>query len=136
MKKILVAVDGSPVSVHAAKVAQQLAHATAGSVTLIHVTPSVYGDAKQGALPEIAAAELAVGAKVLQEVNGQLEGGPLPTLNLCGTPAEMIAQTAKDQAFDLVVVGNKGRGAVSRALLGSVADRLTHIADRPVLIVR
>jgi nucleotide-binding universal stress UspA family protein len=135
MKKILVAVDGSPASVLAARTAQQLASAMGAAVTLVHVTPSVYGDAKKSALPEIAEAELAVGAKVLAEVNAEL-GASLPALNLCGTPAEVIAQTAKDQAFDLVVVGNKGRGAVSRVLLGSVADRLTHIADRPVLIVR
>lgn len=135
MKKILVAVDGSPSSIQAARVAQQLAAATGGSLTLVHVTPSVYGDAGKAALPEIAEAELAVGAKVLAEVNAQL-GAALPALNLCGTPAEVIAQTAKDQDFELVVVGNKGRGAVSRALLGSVADRLTHIADRPVLVVR
>ncbi len=136
MKKILAAVDGSPISVHATKVALELAQATGGSVTLIHVAPSVYGDSKKGALPEIAQAELASGARVLKEVNAQLPGGPYPVINLCGTPAEIIAQTAMEQGFELVVVGNKGRGAVSRVLLGSVADRLTHICQMPVMIVR
>jgi nucleotide-binding universal stress UspA family protein len=136
MKKILVAVDGAPISVHAARVALELATATRGTVTLVHVTPSVYGDAQKGALPEIAQAELAAGAKVLKEVNAQLTGGPLPVLSLCGTPAEVIAKAATDHGFELVVVGNKGRGAISRVLLGSVADRLTHICALPVMIVR
>ncbi len=37
---------------------------------------------------------------------------------------------------DLVVVGSKGRGAVSRMLVGSVTDRLVHISKKPVLVVR
>jgi len=34
-----------------------------------------------------------------------------------------------------VVVGSRGRGAVTRVLLGSVADRLVHICKIPVLVV-
>jgi len=36
---------------------------------------------------------------------------------------------------DLVVVGHRGRGALARLLLGSVADRLVQICPKPVLIV-
>ena len=34
------------------------------------------------------------------------------------------------------VVGHRGRNAVARALLGSVADRLVQICPKPVLVVR
>jgi nucleotide-binding universal stress UspA family protein len=37
---------------------------------------------------------------------------------------------------DLIVVGSRGRGAVKRLLLGSVSDRIAHLAPVPVLIVR
>lgn len=138
MKKILAAVDGSIPSIHAAKKALELAQALGGSLTLIHVTPSVIapGDTPLTPMLDLEQAELAQGAEILKNVAGVLEGVPVATLNLLGSPAEVIADTALDQGYDLVVVGNKGRGAVSRVLLGSVADRLTHICKRPLLVVR
>ena len=33
------------------------------------------------------------------------------------------------------MVGSHGRGAVSRLLLGSVAERILHLAGRPVFVV-
>lgn len=138
MKKLLAAVDGSPPSLHAVRMAQELAGAMGGEVTLIHVTPSVIvaGDLPLTPLPNLQEAELAYGARILKEVNEKLGGTPLPTLNLLGAPAEVIADAAESKGFDLIVVGNKGKGAVSRVLLGSVADRLTHISKKPVLVVR
>jgi nucleotide-binding universal stress UspA family protein len=47
-----------------------------------------------------------------------------------------LAELAESGNFDLVVVGSKGRGAVSRMLVGSITDRLVHICKRPVLVVR
>jgi nucleotide-binding universal stress UspA family protein len=137
MKKILAAVDGSLPSIHAAKMALELAQATGASLTLIHVTPSVIlpGDVMLTPMPNLREAELAYGAGILKDVTGVLNG-KVESLNLLGSPAEVIADTAMDEGFDLVVVGNKGRGAVSRVLLGSIADRLTHICKRPVLVVR
>jgi nucleotide-binding universal stress UspA family protein len=36
----------------------------------------------------------------------------------------------------LIVVGHRGRGAIQRALLGSVANRLVQSSPVPVLVVR
>jgi nucleotide-binding universal stress UspA family protein len=36
---------------------------------------------------------------------------------------------------DLVVAGSRGQGAVARALLGSVSDRLVHLCPKPILVV-
>ena len=43
---------------------------------------------------------------------------------------------AKRDEIWLVVVGHRGRGSVERVLLGSVADRLTQLSSKPVLVVR
>jgi nucleotide-binding universal stress UspA family protein len=138
MKKILAAVDGSTPSIHAAKKALELARATNAEVTLIHVAPPsvLPGDVPMAPMVELRDAELARGAKILDDVAGTLEGAKVDRKNLLGAPAEVIADTAVDEGYDLVVVGNKGRGAVSRVLLGSVADRLVHICKRPVMVVR
>ena len=36
----------------------------------------------------------------------------------------------------VVVIGSRGRGEVSRTVLGSVSNRLVHICNKPILIVR
>ncbi|MER5582276.1 universal stress protein [Streptomyces asoensis] len=51
-----------------------------------------------------------------------------------GHPASVLLNEAKDAA--LVVVGNRGHGGFTEALLGSVGQHLTHHATCPVLIVR
>ena len=53
-----------------------------------------------------------------------------------GVPHEEIVALATDELADLLVIGTHGRGGVSRALLGSVADRVVRLAPCPVLTVR
>ena len=53
-----------------------------------------------------------------------------------GAPHEEIVALARDERADLIVIGTHGRGGVSRALLGSVADRVVRLAPCPVLTVR
>jgi nucleotide-binding universal stress UspA family protein len=138
MKKILAAVDGSLASVHAARKALELAEALHAELTLVHVEPPTVlpGDVPFAPIAELRDAALARGAETLKNIIRTLERSDVKTLNLIGPPAEAIADIAADNDFDLVVAGNKGRGAVSRVLLGSVADRLVHICKRPLMVVR
>ena len=138
MKKILVAVDGSLASIHASKQALELASAFGAKVTLAHVTPPTIlpGDVPMAPIAELRESELARGAAVLVDVAKALAPAKVETKNLLGPPAEVLSDLAMDEQYDLVVVGNKGRNAVTRVLLGSVADRLVHICKRPVLVVR
>lgn len=53
-----------------------------------------------------------------------------------GSPGSTLCQVAEDRAADVVVVGSRGRGALKRALLGSVSSHLVHRAPCPVLVVR
>ena len=53
-----------------------------------------------------------------------------------GAPADGIAQLASDLEADLVVVGTHGYRALSRLLLGSVAESTVRLAHCPVLVVR
>jgi universal stress protein A len=52
-----------------------------------------------------------------------------------GGAAEEIVKYAREVEAGLVVVGTHGRTGVSRALLGSVAERVTRTAPCPVLVV-
>jgi nucleotide-binding universal stress UspA family protein len=137
MKKILVAVDGSPPSLHAAKMALELARATGAELTAAYSVPPVAlpGEVPFTIVNEVAKADAARGQLLLDEVLKDL-GGEARLLLLEGAPAERIAEVAQSQGFELVVVGSRGRNAVARLFLGSVADRLVHICNKPVLVVR
>ena len=49
--------------------------------------------------------------------------------------ARRIADTAREVGADLIVVGTRGQSPIVGALLGSVSQRLLHIAACPVLVV-
>lgn len=53
-----------------------------------------------------------------------------------GTPAEAIVQYAAEQQVDQIVIGARGQGSLSSLLLGSVVDKVLHLAKQPVLVVR
>ncbi len=137
MKKILVAFDGSLASLHAARKALEIARALDASVTLASVVAPPHEPSMQLA-DDLTSALKATAEVTLREALAVLEPAlPVPeTRVLLGPVAETLADHAASTGYDLVVCGNRGRGAVSRVLLGSVADRLVHISQVPVLLVR
>jgi nucleotide-binding universal stress UspA family protein len=50
-------------------------------------------------------------------------------------PAHVIADLARDADADLIVVGSRGHGTIPGVLLGSVVQRLLHVAPCPLLVV-
>lgn len=65
----------------------------------------------------------------------QGHGVPLSSKLLSGPPAEAIADCARDERIDLIVVGSRSRPGVRHLLLGSVAERVLRLAPCPVLVV-
>jgi nucleotide-binding universal stress UspA family protein len=55
---------------------------------------------------------------------------------LVGPVAETIVKRAKDAGCDLIYIGTRGMTEVGKALMGSTATKVLHIADTPVLVVR
>lgn len=53
-----------------------------------------------------------------------------------GPTAEVIVKLARELGCAMVVMGTHGRGALPAALLGSVASKVLHLADCPVLLVK
>jgi nucleotide-binding universal stress UspA family protein len=53
-----------------------------------------------------------------------------------GRPTAGILQTAASWQADLILVGSSGRGAISRAILGSVSDEVVRTAPCPVLVAK
>jgi nucleotide-binding universal stress UspA family protein len=53
-----------------------------------------------------------------------------------GNPAVEIVNVAKDNGFDAIVIGHKGSGIVRERFLGSISEKVAHLAPCPVVIVR
>lgn len=53
-----------------------------------------------------------------------------------GTPAEAIVQYANGQTVDYIVMGRQGQGGLQALLLGSVVNKVLHLASCPVLLVK
>jgi nucleotide-binding universal stress UspA family protein len=53
-----------------------------------------------------------------------------------GRPADQILATLNESMFDLVVLGSRGRGSVTRLLLGSTSEQVLAAAPCSTLIVR
>ncbi len=63
---------------------------------------------------------------------------PMPGIvwDFTGAPEKLIAEAARDNSADLIAMTTHGRGGLSRALLGSTAEKLVRIAKVPTLTIR
>jgi nucleotide-binding universal stress UspA family protein len=49
---------------------------------------------------------------------------------------DVIEEEATQSPADLIVIGTHGRRGIRRLLLGSVAEGLTRVSSKPVLLIR
>ena len=50
--------------------------------------------------------------------------------------AETIAQYARDNQCETIIMGTRGMGAMGNLILGSVSTKVIHLADAPVMLVK
>ncbi len=53
-----------------------------------------------------------------------------------GNPAEVITDFSREYHCDLIVIGTRGMGAIKNLLLGSVASKVIHLTEKPLLLVK
>jgi nucleotide-binding universal stress UspA family protein len=53
-----------------------------------------------------------------------------------GDAAETIVEYAKEKGCHQIVMGTRGLGSVSNMIMGSVATKVIHLTDIPVLLVK
>lgn len=138
---IVTATDGSDQSLRAANVAASLARSNGAHlyvVTVVRPPEGWWGIV--GAPPPaeslgnaLADAQRVVLEKTVDAVD--LQGVDYETVEEVGDPANQLAAFAEEKGADLLVIGQRGAGLVERIMVGSVADRLVHIARTPVMVV-
>lgn len=77
-------------------------------------------------------------AKVLDPITRFLKRHPAPyrTKWVVGAPSDEILKAATREKAHMIVMGTHGHGLISRALMGSVAQKVVADADIPVLLVK
>jgi nucleotide-binding universal stress UspA family protein len=139
-RSLLVPLDGTELAEHALPISLSLArrHGAALQVVRIYVPVSgVYG--RHVLYDEELDRELMTSARAYLDdvVQRVTDAAPIPVSSVLleGPVADAISAHAAASGADLLVMTSRGRGAIARFLLGSVADQLARQASIRILFV-
>jgi nucleotide-binding universal stress UspA family protein len=136
---ILLAVDGSEHSYHAARVAADMARSMNSEILRIVVAydriPPFLGEPN---LQQAINARLSEAQEVLQKAVNVVGDVPaeVHTELIEGDAAESIIDVATTRSSDVIVMGSRGLGRLAGLVLGSTTQKVVSHAPCPVLIVR
>jgi len=141
--KILLAVDGSKYSLDAVRCLIEHAdwYRAKPEVELVTVHAPVPKLPNMGVVVgrnQIARYYREEGAAALKEASRKLRAAKVPfkARVLVGPVAETLVRHAARTRCDLIYIGTHGRTAAGNMLLGSIATKVLHVSDTPVLLVR
>jgi nucleotide-binding universal stress UspA family protein len=142
--RVLLAVDGSTASDRAAALVANLSWPIGSTISVLTAYP---GTAAMFSAPGIVMA-----ADVIQETEDAMEAEARRMVGdvarkFSGPDISVETQVVRERAataildeaardFDLIVLGNRGRGPFESAVLGSVSDEVANSSHRPVLVAR
>lgn len=148
LERIVAAIDSEPSrSGKVVDAAGELARRGDSNVLVVHVrdverpTASMIPTARPSAAPPVFHIETEERAEELVQsaltrlsglgvrVEGKVGHG-------AGSTARELLDIARDYRATVILVGDRGSSSVSDFLLGSVANRIVHLAECPVLLVR
>ncbi len=137
-KKIVIPTDGSVFTGPAIDAGIEMAKAVGAEVTALYVLDqSVYSNMPMdAAIVNVYQTLEKEGRNAVKAVRAKAEaaGVPVEERIVEGLPAAAIVALSKD--YDLIVMGTLGRTGVSKALMGSVAEKAIEGAKCPVMVVR
>lgn len=138
---VVVGVDGSEGSKRAAEHGAAIAShwgAHLKLVTVVRTPEGWWGIGGAPPSPESLSTALVEGQqRILRDFEEylDLDGVDYETVEELGDPVGRLLAVAETAAADMLVIGRRGAGLAERVILGSTADRLTHLASCPVLVV-
>lgn len=141
MLKVLLAIDGSENSLRAVSYLIKRASNAKDQyqVALVNVQYPLHGTV--GAFvdgTQVKQYHYDEGVKMLAPARTALDAaGTAYTHHMfVGEPAEVISRFVKEQGCDEIVIGSRGLGNIGSMLLGSVANKIIHMANVPVVLVK
>jgi nucleotide-binding universal stress UspA family protein len=139
-RNIVVPVDGSEPSNSAIAFALRMAAEERASLTFAHaveVTKIIAMTSTSTVGPQFAlTAALEAGREILAQAQAQAKEAKVEAATelLEGDCVSALLELVQRKHADLMVVGSHGRGGISRALLGSVAEGILRRSPIPVLV--
>ncbi len=145
-KKILVAIDGSPLSDKAAEEAVRMAAGNPSQFKSIIYAMLVLPNAPRNTFTDFVPsppiteskewADLRERILYVIEKNAKEADIPLETKIVYGDPADELLTFAEKEEIDVIVIGSSGKGFLRRKLLGSVSHKIVMYAKCSVYVVR
>jgi nucleotide-binding universal stress UspA family protein len=155
LRRILTALDGSPLAESALPLASSLARASGATLVLAQATATgetlePYDAANPGVYRYIPPAPTApsdplVSREIIHESREYLQtwaqklhasGIPVETVVVPGDAADVLVDEAQRRHVDLIVMTTHGRSGLGRWLYGSIAEAVLARSTVPVLLVR
>ena len=153
-RNILYATDLTINSEYAFKHAVMLARTSQAKIYMLHVIPEIDAGFRtyvstimgQGMLESFEEkqeeeARKDLTARLEQFIQNELADRPEDLKNIAsievvhGHAVEKILMTADKMDADVIIMGTHGKGAITRAFLGSVAEQVLHKSKRPVFVI-
>lgn len=139
-KNILVPTDASESAQRALMIALELAKEFGSQIVLLHVvyTPEAMGYTLSSGV-SVPQEEISIfGRAALTAALVGIDTGAVSIVKkqAPGHPGVVILEEIESGQMDLVVMGNRGYGAIAGSLLGSVSQRVLSKAKCPVMIVK
>jgi nucleotide-binding universal stress UspA family protein len=148
IKKILIGIDNSSFSEHAAKYAFDMARTFNAKVGLVHIVEPNFMPPTAGMDPLAGSMPNAIGDAEIMDVQNEMsenllektekkfgKGLQVTHFNEFGDTADGIMDCSKDFGADLIVLGTHSRSGIDRLLMGSIAEHVVRHSEIPVLVV-
>jgi len=140
-QRILIPIDGSQLSLKAAKQGVYIAGKLESKIVFLYVidvriiqTSSLTGTDPgilKTRLRNVAERYLKEAAKLAEEENITFQNQIRE-----GLPAEDILKEIEEEKIDLVIMGSKGMSGAHRVIIGSTAEEVVRWSPCPVLVVK
>ena len=141
--RILVALDGSDVSEQVVPHARAFASRLSLPIDLLMAIESGHPSIGHYLNPELHSHETEShraehAQNYLSSVAARMRGGGIAVETAVprGEPAQSIVDAATGNPGTLIAMSSHGRSGLARWWMGSVADKVLHMADNPLLLIR
>ena len=143
-ERVIVGSDGSDSALRGVDRAAEVASASEATLVVVCAYNPVPARAEAKAIASIGPVHEEVRGEntaraTLKDSVGRINTDRIPEVQqraVAGEPAEVLLQVADNPETDLIVVGNRGLGALTGSLLGSVPGDVARDATCDVLIVQ
>jgi nucleotide-binding universal stress UspA family protein len=134
-ENVVLALDGSDQSDDALAYATEIARDHGSKLHVVHVVEVLVG--RGGGMLQVNEREIKT--RIPEHVHELREAGIDADLEfrsaVVGRCGNVIARVAAEHEADVIITGSRQHSGLAGMLLGSVTQRLLHLADCPVLII-